>query len=111
MRNWVLPEFIEDVLPAEAERTEALRRTLLDHFRAHGYRLVQPPLVEHLDSLFTGTGPDLELQTFKGADPLSGPVIRGRAGHSPHGAPVDTRPPNAPRVSRPSYTRSLPRLV
>jgi hypothetical protein len=56
MRNWVLPEYIEDVLPAEAERTEGLRRVLLDHFRTQGYRLVQPPLVEHLDSLFTGTG-------------------------------------------------------
>ena len=44
MRNWVLPEHIEDVLPAEAERLEALRRALLDHFAAHGYRLVQPPL-------------------------------------------------------------------
>ena len=49
-----------------------LRRVLLDHFRAQGYRLVQPPLVEHLDSLFTGTGRDLELQTFKVVDPLSG---------------------------------------
>src|SRR5215469_4212590 len=50
MRKWVLPEYIDDILPAEAERIEALRRTLLDHFRDHGYRLVQPPLVEHLDS-------------------------------------------------------------
>ena len=44
MRNWLLPEAIEDVLPDEAARLEALRRTLLDHFAAHGYRLVQPPL-------------------------------------------------------------------
>ncbi len=40
MRKWLLPEAIEDVLPAEAARVEALRRTLLDQFRAHGYRLV-----------------------------------------------------------------------
>ena len=50
MRKWILPEDIEDILPAEAEAIEALRRTLLDHFRTHAYRLVQPPLVEHLDS-------------------------------------------------------------
>src|SRR6185369_2645451 len=56
MRKWLLPEAIEDVLPAEAARVEALRRTLLDHFRARGYRLVQPPLVEFLDSLLTETG-------------------------------------------------------
>jgi ATP phosphoribosyltransferase regulatory subunit len=49
MRKWILPEYIEDILPAEAEAIEELRRTLLDHFRAKGYRLVQPPLVEHLD--------------------------------------------------------------
>ena len=56
MRKWILPEHIEDILPDEAERLEALRRALLDHFRGHGYRLVQPPLVEHLESLLTGTG-------------------------------------------------------
>ena len=47
MRKWLLPEAIEDVLPVEAARVEALRRALLDHFRARGYRLVQPPLVEY----------------------------------------------------------------
>ena len=68
MRNWLLPEAIEDILPVETARVEALRRTLLDHFRGHGYRLVQPPLVEHLDSLLTGTGRDLDLLTFKMVD-------------------------------------------
>ena len=61
MRKWLLPESIEDVLPAEAARVEALRRVLLDHFRVRGYRLVQPPLVEFLDSLLTGSGRDLDL--------------------------------------------------
>jgi len=45
MRKWVLPEHIDDILPAEAEAIESLRRRLLDHFKAHAYRLVQPPLV------------------------------------------------------------------
>ena len=60
MRTWLLPESIDDVLPDEAARLERLRRTLLDHFAAHRYRLVQPPLIEHLDSLLTGSGRDLE---------------------------------------------------
>ena len=38
MRNWLLPEAIEDVLPGEAARLEALRRALLDHFAAHALR-------------------------------------------------------------------------
>jgi len=30
--KWVLPEYIEDILPAEAARIEALRRKILDLF-------------------------------------------------------------------------------
>ena len=55
MRNWLLPEAIDDVLPNEAARLEALRRMLLDHFAAQGYRLVQPPMIEHLESLLSFT--------------------------------------------------------
>src|SRR5260370_29372327 len=89
MRNWVLPEYIEDILPPEAEAIEQLRRTLIDHFRDHHYRLVQPPLVEHLDSLLTGTGHDLELQTFKVIDPLSGRLLGVRADITPQVARID----------------------
>lgn len=111
MRNWVLPEFIEDVLPAEAERTEALRRMLLDHFRAQAYRLVQPPLIEHLDSLFTGTGRDLELQTFKVVDPLSGRLIGVRADITPQVARIDAHLLNEPGVTRLCYAGSVLRAV
>ena len=33
-RKWVLPEYVEDILPAEAARVEALRRRILDLFFA-----------------------------------------------------------------------------
>jgi len=111
MRKWVLPEYIEDVLPAEAERTEGLRRVLLDHFRAQGYRLVQPPLVEHLDSLFTGTGRDLELQTFKVVDPLSGRLLGVRADITPQVARIDAHLLNEPGVTRLCYAGSVLRAV
>ena len=62
---------------------------LLDHFAAQGYRLVQPPLVEHLESLATGTGRDLELQTFKVVDPLSGRLLGVRADTTPQVARID----------------------
>src|SRR6187399_337943 len=107
MRKWVLPEYVEDVLPAEAERTEALRRSLLDHFRERGYRLVQPPLVEHLDSLFTGTGRDLELQTFKVVDPLSGRLLGVRADITPQVARIDAHLLNEPGVTRLCYAGSV----
>src|SRR5581483_8515757 len=97
MRKWILPEHIDDVLPEEAARLERLRRLLLDHFAANGYQLVQPPLVEYLDSLLTGTGRDLELQTFKVVDPRS-----GRSSMASRASPA-TR-----KSSRSSSPRSMP---
>jgi ATP phosphoribosyltransferase regulatory subunit len=111
MRKWLLPEYIDDILPAEAERIEALRRTLLDHFREHGYRLVQPPLIEHLDSLLTGTGHDLELQTFKVIDPLSGRLLGFRADITPQVARIDAHLLNEPGVTRLCYAGSVLRTV
>ena len=45
MLRWVLPEYIQDALPAEAAKLENLRRRLLDDFRLNGYQLVAPPLL------------------------------------------------------------------
>ena len=107
MRKWLLPEAIEDVLPDEAARVEALRRALLDHFASRGYRLVQPPLVEHLDSLLTGTGRDLELQTFKVVDPLSGRLLGVRADTTPQVARIDAHLLNEAGVTRLCYAGSV----
>jgi ATP phosphoribosyltransferase regulatory subunit len=111
MHKWVLPEYVDDILPAEAERIEALRRRLLDHFRDHGYRLVQPPLIEHLESLLTGTGHDLELQTFKLVDPLSGRLLGVRADITPQVARIDAHLLNEPGVTRLCYAGSVLRTV
>src|SRR5438552_14040689 len=111
MRKWILPEYIEDILPAEAERMEALRLTLLDHFRAHGFRLVQPPLVEHLDSLLTGTGHDLDLQTFKVVDPMSGRLLGVRADITPQVARIDAHLLNEPGITRLCYAGSVLRTT
>jgi ATP phosphoribosyltransferase regulatory subunit len=111
MRRWILPEHIEDILPAEAERVERLRRALLDHFAAHGYRLVQPPLIEHLESLLTGTGRDLELQTFKVVDPLSGRLVGVRADITPQVARIDAHLLNEQGVTRLCYAGSVLRTV
>jgi len=107
MRKWLLPEAIEDVLPAEAARVEALRRTLLDHFRGRGYRLVQPPLVEFLDSLLTGTGRDLDLITFKTVDPMSGRMLGLRADTTPQVARIDAHMLNETGVTRLCYAGSV----
>ncbi|HZI85038.1 MAG TPA: ATP phosphoribosyltransferase regulatory subunit [Casimicrobiaceae bacterium] len=111
MRKWVLPEYVDDILPAEAERIEGLRRRLLDHFRDHGYRLVQPPLIEHLESLLTGTGHDLELQTFKLVDPLSGRLLGVRADITPQVARIDAHLLNESGVTRLCYAGSVLRAI
>lgn len=65
---WLLPEHVADVLPAQAALIEKLRRTLLDKARTYGFELVIPPLLEHLESLLSGTGRELDLRTFKLVD-------------------------------------------
>lgn len=89
MRNWVLPEGIEDILPEEAARIETLRGAVLDVFRTHGYQLVVPPLLEYVESLLTGTGRDLDLRTFKLVDQLSGRMMGLRADITPQVARID----------------------
>ena len=111
MRKWLLPDAIDDVLPAEAARVETLRRTLLDQFRTHGYRLVAPPLVEYLDSLLTGTGRDLDLQTFKMVDPRSGRMLGLRADTTPQVARIDAHLLNETGVTRLCYAGNVLRTV
>jgi ATP phosphoribosyltransferase regulatory subunit len=110
-RNWLLPEAIDDVLPDEAARLETLRRTLLDHFAKHAYRLVQPPLIEHLESLLTGSARDLDLQTFKVVDPLSGRLLGVRADITPQVARIDAHLLNETGATRLCYAGSVLRAV
>ena len=107
MRRWLLPESIEDVLPETAMALEALRRRLLDAFRAHGYQLVMPPLVEYLDSLLTGSGRDLELKTFKLVDQISGRSMGLRADITPQVARIDAHLLNRAGVTRLCYCGSV----
>ncbi|HRX72239.1 MAG: ATP phosphoribosyltransferase regulatory subunit [Candidatus Competibacteraceae bacterium] len=87
--RWLLPEGIEEILPPATDRLERLRRMLLDLYRSWGYELVIPPLIEFLDSLLTGAGDDLELQTFKLTDQLSGRMMGVRADMTPQVARID----------------------
>jgi len=103
MSAWVLPDHIADVLPSEARHIEELRRDLLDTARGYGYELVMPPLLEHLESLLTGTGEALDLQTFKLVDQLSGRMMGLRADTTPQVARIDAHLLNRPGVTRLCY--------
>ncbi len=100
---WLLPEHIADVLPAPARRIEQLRRALLDRARGYGFELVIPPLLEHLDSLLTGTGSELDLKTFKLVDQLSGRMLGLRADTTPQAARIDAHLLNREGVTRLCY--------
>ncbi|CAA9892989.1 ATP phosphoribosyltransferase regulatory subunit [Candidatus Methylobacter favarea] len=86
---WLLPDGIEEILPDEARHLENLRRTLLDMFACWGYELVIPPFIDFLDSLLTGSGHDLELQTFKLTDQISGKMLGVRADMTPQVSRID----------------------
>ncbi len=103
MSAWVLPDHIADVLPSEARHIEDLRRDLLDMARRYGYELVMPPLLEHLESLLTGTGEALDLQTFKLVDQLSGRMMGLRADSTPQVARIDAHLLNRVGVTRLCY--------
>ncbi len=103
MRNWVLPEYIEDILPLEARAIESLRARLLELFRVHGFELVMPPLLEYLESLLTGTGHDMDLRTFKLVDQLSGRTMGLRADITPQVARIDAHLLNRDGVTRLCY--------
>ena len=103
MSAWVLPDYIADVLPSEARHIEEIRRDLLDMARCYGYELVMPPLLEHLESLLSGTGEALDLQTFKLVDQLSGRMMGLRADSTPQVARIDAHLLNREGVTRLCY--------
>ena len=107
MRKWLLPEYIEDILPVPARRIESLRRGMLDLFERHGYQLVLPPTLEYVDSLLTGTGHDLDLKTFKLVDQLSGRTMGVRADITPQVARIDAHLMNRRGVNRLCYAGSV----
>ena len=100
---WLLPEHIADVLPAQARHIEELRRSLLDVARRYGCELVMPPLLEHIESLLSGTGRALDLKTFKLVDQLSGRTLGVRADTTPQVARIDAHLLNRRGVTRLCY--------
>lgn len=87
--RWLLPEGVQETLPPESWRMEAARRRLLDLYWRWGFDLIRPPLIEYLDSLLTGAGHNLDLQTFKLTDQLSGRMMGVRSDMTTQAARID----------------------
>ncbi|MDY3331947.1 MAG: ATP phosphoribosyltransferase regulatory subunit [Pelistega sp.] len=106
-QNWLLPDYLSDILPAEARRIEELRRRLLDLYRTYGFEMVTPPLVEYTDSLFAGQQDTLFLQTCKLVDQISGRTIGVRADMTPQITRIDAHLLNREGVTRLCYCGSV----
>jgi ATP phosphoribosyltransferase regulatory subunit len=107
MRNWLLPEYVEDILPEEAMHIEIMRRRVVDFLLVHGYQLVNPPLLEYVESLLSGSGSDMELHMFKVIDQLSGRMMGLRADMTPQVARIDAHLLNCEGVTRLCYASSV----
>ncbi len=119
MRNWLLPEYIEDILPAEALAIEAMRRRIMDRLLVHGYQLVGPPLLEYIASLLSGHRDDDDLSSrrsssilmFKVVDQLSGMLMGLRTDITPQAARIDAHLLNRSGVTRLCYAGSVVHTV
>ncbi|OGT06866.1 MAG: ATP phosphoribosyltransferase regulatory subunit [Gallionellales bacterium RBG_16_57_15] len=116
MQNWLLPEYIQDMLPDEAWRVEQMRAQILDLLRKSGYQLVSPPLLEYAESLLiddssekllAGHPEDMDLRTFKLVDQLSGRTLALRADITPQAARIDAHLLNRRGVTRLCYAGSV----
>ncbi|ANG64080.1 ATP phosphoribosyltransferase regulatory subunit [Marinobacterium aestuarii] len=105
--RWLLPDGVKDILPPRARQIEALRRRLLDLYDSWGYELVMPPLMEHLESLLTGVGRDLDMVTFKLTDQVSGHLLGIRADITPQVARIDAHRMRTEGASRLCYCGSV----
>ncbi|MBT3144985.1 ATP phosphoribosyltransferase regulatory subunit [Neptunomonas phycophila] len=105
--RWLLPDGVKEMLPSDARQVEALRRSLLDMYDAWGYELVMPPLMEHLESLLTGVGKDLDLNTFKLVDQLTGQTLGIRADITPQVARIDAHRMHVDGANRLCYCGSV----
>lgn len=88
--NWLLPEGVEEILPEEAHKLEMLRRSILDDLASRGFQLVMPPVMEFVDALLTGTGKDLDTQTYKFMDQHTNRMLGIRADITPQIARIDS---------------------
>lgn len=105
--NWLLPEYIQDMLPEEAWRIEQMRASVLELLRRSGYQLVAPPMLEYAESLLVNGSDDMELRTFKLVDQLSGRTLGLRADITPQVARIDAHLLNRQGVARLCYAGSV----
>jgi ATP phosphoribosyltransferase regulatory subunit len=107
MPNWLLPEYIQDMLPDEAWRIESMRASILELLRRSGYQLVAPPLLEYAEALLINDSHGMDLRSFKLVDQLSGRTLALRADITPQVARIDAHLLNRQGIARLCYAGSV----
>ena len=105
--NWLLPEGVEEILPAEAQKLEMLRRSILDVLASKNFQLVMPPVMEFVDALLTGTGEELDTQTYKFMDQHTNRMLGIRADITPQIARIDSHYLTDQEVNRLCYAGTV----
>ena len=105
--NWLLPEGVEEILPSEAIKLEMLRRSVLDDLTSRGFQLVMPPVMEFVDSLLTGTGEELDTQTYKFMDQHTNRMLGIRADITPQIARIDSHYLADQKINRLCYAGTV----
>lgn len=105
--RWLLPDGVNELMPDDAWQVELMRRRIIDNCAQWGYEFVMPPLIEYLDSLLTGTGETLDLQTFKFVDQHNGRMLGIRADMTPQVARMDAHALSCDYPNRLFYTGSV----
>ena len=110
MLDFSRPEHLDDIAPAAAAAVMRCREQALAWLVAHDYQLVIPPLADYLETL-TGGDDDLDLQTFKITDTLSGRTLGIRADQTPQIARFDADIADKPSLRRYCYCGSTLRAT
>ncbi len=105
--NWLLPEGVEEILPNEAIKLEMLRRKIVDEFSAKNFELVMPPVMEFADALLSGTGKELDTQTYKFMDQQTNRMLGIRADITPQIARIDSHYLAHNEVNRLCYSSTV----
>ena len=105
--RWLLPDGVDEILPPQASQLESLRREILDLYSTWGYELVMTPLIEFLDSLLILPSNELQLQTFKIVDQLTGRGMGVRADITSQAARIDSHVLQSEAPTRLCYADSV----
>ncbi len=106
-RNWRLPRGVDELLPPAAWELERLRRQVLDVFRSWGFEYIEPPVIEYLEALLVGSGEDLDLQTLKVIDQVTGKQLGVRADMTSQAVRVDAHSLVTDEVQRLCYAGNV----